>query len=82
MQQWIDRMNHMYYKQNQRNKGILYLILGGFLFFLCAGKLVFQLVGVLLSLVLIHIGLAQLGQPSLLITIQRWLDTIRYRFFR
>jgi hypothetical protein len=67
----------MKYVYNQKNVGVAFVIMGGFLFFLVAGELAIKLLFILLSLVCIDYGLRLMGNPSLWVTIQSWFDKLR-----
>ncbi len=65
-----------------QNQGIIYIVIGSFLLFVFGGAILVPILGTSLGLVFINYGLQLYGYPPLLITIQRFLDAIRYRFFR
>ena len=62
---------------NSQNVGIVFVVMGGLLFFLVAGELAVKAVFIFLSLVCIDYGLRLMGRPSLRATVQEWFDALR-----
>lgn len=67
----------MKYVYNQKNVGVAFVIMGGFLFFLVAGEFAIKLLFIFLSLVCVDYGLRLMERPSLWITVQGWIDALR-----
>ena len=65
-----------------QNQGIIYIVIGSFLLFLFGGSILVPILGTSLGLVFINYGLQLYGYPPLLVTIQRFLDYLRYQFSR
>ncbi|MEX0671741.1 MAG: hypothetical protein WD068_00125 [Candidatus Babeliales bacterium] len=59
---------------HNHQKGLLYLIGGGLLFFIVAGPVIIQLSIALLGLYLMNYGLRLRGRPPLFYFLSSWID--------
>ncbi|HBR70618.1 TPA: hypothetical protein DIC20_03120 [Candidatus Dependentiae bacterium] len=64
-------------QNTEKNKGILFIIIGSILFILFAGKFLLYIVGAIIGLLLINYGLYLNNLPPIWILIQEWLLNIR-----
>jgi|GEM_PF-1530984 predicted ABC-type sugar transport system permease subunit len=62
-----------------KNKGILFIIIGGVLFVLFVGKFILQIVGAIVGIALINYGLYLQNFPPVWIIIQEWLTNIKFK---
>ena len=62
---------------SSQNVGMVFVVMGGILFFLVAGELAIKAAFIFLSLVCVDYGLRLMGRPSLRVTVQEWFDALR-----
>jgi len=65
--------------RRDKNKGILFVIIGSTLFVVFAGKFLLQIIGAVVALLVINYGLYLQGLPPIWILIQEWIMNIKLR---
>jgi len=59
---------------HNKNKGVLFVIIGSILFFIFAGKFLFHIIGIIIALLLINYGLYLQSMPPIWILLQEWIS--------
>ena len=72
----------MYRSGSTRMRGIVYITLGLILLLIALGPFLYNALAALAALFMINYGLQLRGEPPLLITLQRFMDDIRFHMFR
>lgn len=64
---------------SEMNIGIVLIVVGGIIFVVAAGPIIFSVLGVVSAVVMINYGLQKMGQPPLFVLLQNFLDNISSR---
>ena len=67
----------MGYMYNQKNVGVVFVVMGSVLLILVAGEFAFKLIFTFLALICVDYGLRLMGQPPFMVWVQGWLDRMR-----